>query len=528
MAGINVSPGHGMAGRRPDAGALTGHDPGMFGRMFPEDPSQPEDSKLEALAAAMKDEAADPVSVDRDGGEPKVDRGDNPHIPAGFTYLGQFIDHDITLDLTSLGTRQEDPNATRNFRTPRLDLDALYGLGPDGSPYLYERRRARPDAPLGKPGPKFLLGKNRTMDVPAGEFQNDLPRNSQGCALIGDHRNDENLIVAQTHLAFLKFHNKVVTELTDRSTPPDLLFAEARRIVTWHYQWIVLYDFLERLTKQGIVATILEKGRKFYRFETTPYMPVEFSAAAFRLGHSMVRDKYSLNRIIDKTGIKEMSQMTGLSGHVIGDVESRPADTQEIRAVPSTWIIDWRRWYDFKTPPGTLPPPSEPTGPKFVFNFSRKIDPLIAPTLHALSGGIGNLAARNLCRGARLCLPCGQAVAKAMEIENALTPEQIADSTVGEVAKQHGLHERTPLWFYILREAERCNEGVRLGPVGSTLLAEVFVGLVQGDPDSFLCKKKDWKPELSARKPGTFTMTDLLQYVGEIDPVDNIKKVDTL
>jgi heme peroxidase len=276
MAGINVSPGHGTVGRQPDTGALIGHDPGKFGRMFPEDPSQPEDSKLEALAAAMKDEAANPVSVDRDGGELKVDRGDNPRVPAGFTYLGQFIDHDITLDLTALGPRQEDPNATRNFRTPRLDLDALYGLGPDGSPYLYERRRAALNAPLGPPGPNFLLGKNRTMDVPAGEFQNDLPRNSQGCALIGDHRNDENLIVAQTHLAFLKFHNKVVAQLTDRSTPPNLVFAEARRIVTWHYQWIVLYDFLERLTEQGIVATILENGRKFYRSKPRPTCPSNF------------------------------------------------------------------------------------------------------------------------------------------------------------------------------------------------------------------------------------------------------------
>ena len=533
MAGINVSPGHGMAGRQPDAGAPARRDPGlfsrifltrpatgMFGRMFPEDRSPPEDAILKKLADAMTDVPANPVNVDRNGGELKIDDGDNQHVPSGFTYLGQFIDHDITLDLTSLGTRLEDPNATRNFRTPRLDLDSLYGLGPDGSPYLYERTRAAPNTALGPPGPKFLLGKNRTMDVPAGEFQNDLPRNSQGCALIGDHRNDENLIVAQTHLAFLKFHNKVVTELTDRSTPPETVFAEARRIVTWHYQWIVLYDFLERLTEQGIVATILGNGRKFYQFGTTPYMPVEFSAAAFRLGHSMVREKYSLNRIIDNSGLKEMSQMTGRSGRVIGEVERRPADTQEIEAVPSTWIIDWRRWYDFKTPPGALPPPSEPTGPKFVFNFSRKINPLIAPTLHTLPDGSGNLAFRNLQRGARLNLPCGQAVAKAMKVQNALTPADIANGDDGQVAKQQGLHEKTPLWYYVLKEADVRNNGERLGPVGSTILAEVFVGLVQGDPDSFLSKKKDWKPELPANKPGTFTMTDLLQYVGEINPID--------
>jgi hypothetical protein len=155
-----------------------------------------------------------------------------------------------------------------------------------------------------------------------------------------------------------------------------------------------------------------------------------------------------------------------------------------------------------------------------VFNFSRKINPLIAPTLHALPDGLGNLAARNLQRGARLKVPCGQEVAKKMKIQNVLAPEQIADSTVGQVAKQHGLHERTPLWYYILREAEERNDGVRLGPVGSTILAEVFVGLVQGDPDSFLCKKKDWIPELPAEKRGTFTMVDLLRFVDEINPVD--------
>ena len=338
------------------------------------------------------------------------------------------------------------------------------------------------------------------MDVPAGEFQNDLPRNSQGCALIGDHRNDENLIVAQTHLAFLKFHNKVVALLTGRSTPPDAVFAEARRIVTWHYQWIVLYDFLERLTEQGIVATILENGRKFYRFETTPYMPVEFSGAAYRLGHSMVREKYSLNRIIDNTDLKDLANNgTVRSRYRRGRKQAHRHTGNRGRAEHVDHRLEAMvRLQDAARHPATA---SEPTGPKFVFNFSRKINPLIAPTLHALPDGLGNLAARNLQRGARLKLPCGQEVAKKMKIQNVLAPEQIADSTVGQVAKQHGLHERTPLWYYILREAEERNDGVRLGPVGSTILAEVFVGLVQGDPDPSCARRRTGYRNCRPRSP---------------------------
>ena len=519
MAEINVSPGHGIAGRHPTrefVDTLSGHDdPGMFGRMFPTLPKfRPEDSKLDALAETMRDVSVAPTSAN---GELKIDPGDNKNVPSGFTYLGQFIDHDVTLDLTSLAEKQEDPNATRNFRTPRLDLDAIYGLGPDGSPQLYARKGSKAGA---SPGPKFLIGKNMELPDPAGAFRNDLPRSPEGFALIGDHRNDENLIVAQTHLAFLKFHNKVVDMLAGGATPSNALFAEARRIVTWHYQWMVLHDFVERLTEDGIIDSILKKGRQFYRFQTTPYMPIEFSAAAYRLGHSMVRERYSHNRIFDNTGFNLLFKFTGLSGDVQGE-------DGQFKTVPSNWIIDWRRWYDFKTPPGDFPPPSS-GGTKFVFNFSRRIDPFIAPMLHTLPGGGGNLAARNLKRGARLGLPCGQDVAKAMRIRNPLTPDEIATGPDGKVAEQQGLHQKTPLWYYILKEAQVRKNGQRLGPVGSTMVAEVFLGLVHGDHDSFLWMRKNWKPELPAKKPGTFTMTDLLQFVGDVSPIDGVKTVSTL
>jgi hypothetical protein len=516
--GLSTNPGHGRAGRHPTReflDSLSGHDdPGMFGRMFPTlAPLTASDAALQDLADAMKD--ANP-------GDPA---GNNANVPAGFTYLGQFVDHDITLDLTSISEKEEDPLATENFRTPSLDLDSVYGLGPDGSPQLYTRNPAKGNAP----GPKLLIGTTvqafqNLGNVPPG-LRNDLPRSPEGVALIGDHRNDENLVVAQTHLAFLKFHNKVVDLLAGSANPPVDLFLEARRLVTWHYQWMVLHDFVERLTEDGIVAKILHEGRKFYRFKRIPYMPVEFGAAAYRLGHSMVREVYGHNRIFTPAGgiaatLGLLFEFSGLSGGIIGDLAPNPPTAPTpIRLLPSNWIIDWRRFYDFRTPPQ----------PGFFLNSSRKLDPFLVPQLHDLPGGGGSLPFRNLRRGVMLGLPSGQDVAAAMKIPSALTPDEIASGPDGQAAKQHGLHEDTPLWYYILKEAQVRKSGERLGPVGARIVAEVFVGLVHGDHTSYLWRKgKDWKPTLPSKEPGTFRMTDLLQLVGDISPIDGITTVNTL
>ena len=499
---VKMTSGHGEAGRHPKRevlDALAGHkDPGMFGRMFPKlPPLAVPDAKLKALADAMLD--ADPNDATQD----------NPNIPGGFTYLGQFIDHDITLDLTSLSEKAKDPTATENFRTPSLDLDSIYGLGPDGSPHLYQRDPANP----GKQLPKFLIGKNINVGFGGvtGDFQNDLPRSPQGFALIGDHRNDENLLVAQTHLAFLKFHNKVVDILAAKPNPPANLFAEARKLVTWHYQWMVLHDWVERLTEPGIVAKILHNGRKYYRFKTLPYIPVEFSGAAYRLGHSMVRQTYSHNKVFQDTGFDLLFGFTGLSGQIIGDLAPNPpAGPLPVSVLPSNWIIDWRRFYDLNTPPGS------PNG--FKLNATRKLDPFLVQELHNLPGG-SSLPFRNLQRGVRLGLPSGQDVATLMKIKNPMTPDEIASGPDGAVAKAQGLHKATPLWYYILKEAQVKGGGLRLGPVGSTIISEVFVGLVHGDHQSYLWQVKNWKPTLPSAKPGDFTMNDLLRLVDDVNPI---------
>lgn len=495
--------------------ALSGHgDPGKFGRMFPWlDPMHASDDKLFALAEAMAD--PDPASAD----------GNNAAIPAGFTYLGQFVDHDITLDLTPLDQQEADPLATVNFRSPALDLDALYGPGPLLAPFMFAR-----DPVTNRIGPRFLIGNAAESDDlvgPAAKVQrlpNDLPRSHQGRAIIGDERNDENLLVGQTHLAFLKFHNAVVTMLEGQ--PGALtgaeLFKEARRITTWHYQWIVLYDFVERLVGEGTINRIKHEGRRFYRFKTRPYMPVEFAAAAYRLGHSMVRQAYDHNRIFGPGGaapglLSFMFHFTGKSGGVIGDLA--PVDVagpgQPMRFFPSNWVIDWRRYYKFG--------PAQPAG--VGLNASRKIDPFIVPALHTLPGESGRgavLPFRNLKRGVLLELPSGQDVARAIGVQP-LTGDELATDigggSDGSVLKAQKLHTDTPLWYYILKEAQLVHGGTRLGPVGATILAECFLGFVHGDQDSFLWQRTNWKPELAPAGSDTFTMADMLTFVGDLSPI---------
>jgi len=470
--------------------------PGKFGRMFPKlAPLEAPKEAFEALGAAMKEEAADI----------NAPAGDNAAIPAGFTYLGQFVDHDITFDTTPLPEVMVDPLAIHNFRTPSLDLDCVYGNGPAAHPFLYQR----------EDGAKLQLGATdpspNEANVQIEAKHNDLPRGANGFALIGDPRNDENLLVAQTHVAFLKFHNAVVDHIRAGGAPKDSDFFEARRRVTWHYQWIVLHDFVGRLIEPAVLGDVLQNGRRFFTFGHDAFIPVEFSAAAYRLGHSMVRQEYNYNRVFNPSEARLAPatfnfffRFTGLSG----DGSNVP--------VPSNWIIDWRRFFELGL--GSSTAPNKPT-----LNPTRKLDPFLAPELHDLRvppGKEKRLPVLNLLRGARAGLPSGQAVAAAMKVA-ALAPEDVATGPDGAVAKAHGFDARTPLWYYILKEASVVHSGARLGPVGSRILAEVFVGLLEGDSRSFLAQAPEWKPTLPSATPGQFTMADLIRFLGagEINPL---------
>jgi len=444
-------------------------DNGRYGRIFRRlAPFAPSDDVLAALAASMVDEQAPP------GHKPvPPPAADNPDLPAGYTYLGQFVDHDLTFDPVSSLERQNDPDALTDFRTPRFDLDSLYGRGPTDSPYLYDN-----DDPV-----KLLVGLNtKKIFEPV-----DLPRNQQGRALIGDPRNDVHVIVSQLHLGFIRFHNACVDHLRKGFFPVGELFEEARRLTRWHYQWVVVHDFLRRLIGDDLLAGILiddpvtggsAASTRFFKWKQRPFMPVEFTAAAYRFGHTMVRPAYKLNTKLDPLPILTPDRNPHPLQHLGG-----------FRNLPAAWTIEWSRFYVIDG--------SEP-------QLARPIDTHLTAPLRQLPDDVDpdrrSLGMLNMMRGRALGLPSGQAVAAAMGTTR--------------VGKQLGLTGETPLWFYLLRESEVVAGGHHLGPTAGRLVGEVVVGLLAGDSSSFLRMAPAWKPELPSAEPGHFTMADLLRFAG--------------
>ncbi len=460
----------------------TAFKPGQFGRMFPELPmlSVP-DEMLEVLANAMVDVDGNPAD-------------DNATIPAGFTYLGQFIDHDVTFDTTTMPEVQIDPQSIFNFRTPKLEMDSVYGTGPSTQPYLYED------------GVRMRVGATQTgqgdPSIPAG-MPNDLLR-LNGIAVIGDPRNDENLAVAQIHLAFIKFHNKVVDSLTGGGLAGNALFTEARRLVTWHYQRMIIDDYLDRLCAPDVLDDVITNGPRFFKFEGEPFMPVEFSVAAYRFGHSQVRNAYNFNRVFRSGGVTPATlDLLFTFSHLSGP------RTPETIPVPSDWIADWRRLFEVG---GGVSP-----------DATRKIDPLLATSLHNLPGNGGSLPFRNMQRGVRMGLPSGQAVAEAVSA-TPLTPAELSQGPDGSAAVLGGMHINSPLWYYILKEAQVQQNGDRLGEVGSRIVAEVIIGMMDGDPLSFRRQNPAFEPTLfksgeSPVRAGKYTMVDLLRFTDDINPI---------
>lgn len=468
--------------------------PNRFGRMFPDlTPFRPPRKALEDLGLAMQDESP---------GDPT---GDNRNIAAGFTYLGQFIDHDITRDGTENFPKIDDTELIRQLRTPTLDLDSLYGAGPRRNPELYTGGVAPEEATFTPTQtiPVTNLPPNANV---AEALPNDVPRRTDGSPLIGDDRNDENLVVAQTHLAFQKFHNSVLGGLPGGGN--FVRFNRARRLVRWHYQWIVMNDFLVKICDAGVLSDIRENGRRFYDFsrqpfDGTPFMPIEFSAAAYRFGHSMVREEYDYNRVFSDPQRVPNALTVATLGLLFRFTKSG-GDVP----IPSNWPIDWRRFFR--------------VGQEDLRNFTRRIDTKLIPQLHKLPtfspGPLQSLAVRNLLRGSRIGLPSGQDVAELVGA-TPLSAQEVSGGSDGQVVRDHGLDAKTPLWYYVLKEAEVRHSGERLGEVGSRIVGEVFLGLLEGSPNSFLTVQPDWKPELPSATPGNFRMADLLRFVDDINPV---------
>ncbi len=354
---------------------------GRFGLMFKRLPAfAPPDDLLDSLASKM---------VEPDTSDDFLAKA-GQRLFAGFTFIGQFLDHDITLDTTPLNQQQEDPDATANFRTARYDLDSLYGLGPVKEPKFYDPED--PDKLL------LRLNVNGVMDV---------ARDGDGRAIIPERRNDENLIIVQFHKAVAQFHNKIVDYARAQGMRKEWVFETARRLTRWHYQWAVIHDFLPRFVGDELVGTsgtvYKEVAGKspainlnYYKptsKDGRPFMPVEFAVAAYRFGHSLIRPFY----VINDSGIVD----------IFGSASGRNLNGG--RPIPAGLVMVWNNILPDLGNPAARPPRKIDTKLSIpLANLPGSAVPPPDPTIH--------LAVRNNRRGKQVGLPSGQQIAKAMRL----------------------------------------------------------------------------------------------------------------
>ena len=482
------------------------------------------------LAAGPKALIVDPtVNGNPTSSNPYGTNPDNPTMTAGSTFVGQFIDHDITFDQTSqLGVLQ-NPLTSPNTRTPALDLDSVFGGGPGIRPDLYVQNRD------GSVGPKLKIG--------SGGVHEDVPRvpNGDGTygALLGDPRNDENVMIAGLHCAHILFYNRVLDELdnldlsgfptaqNDEGTPYDA-FLQARQVTQWHYQWLLVNEHLPQIDGQAVVNDVLQNGNRFYNPPPgDAFMPIEFGAAAYRFGHSMVRPSYRSNF---SSGTGDSTSPT--KDPFFGLVFDASIPALQFSAPPS---------FDRDDLLGGYPAPRRYIGWQTFFDFgdgqvknNKKVDTTISSVLFTLpvpaiaphtQTSPTVLPQRNLLRQLTWSLPSGQAIAGAMGV-TPLGGTQLAD--IRQVYKPFATS--TPLWYYLLAEAKATTNGLTLGPVGARIVTETLIGLLRADPNSYLSNNPRFRPSLGtglkfgpSPNPNitgnrTYTRANFLYYAGVVTP----------
>jgi hypothetical protein len=537
-------PPHGAELRGLDLAAQSPTTEGRFGFMFKNQPPHAaSENLLTALGQTMEEQpviTSPPatVGVTKDHND-AFNENPNPLLTSGFTFVGQFIDHDITFDTTTLSEQQSDPYATTNFRTPRYDLDAIYGRGPTADPQFYD--------PADRD--KFLIVKTthttiRTDTLKTPETVYDVPRTATGKAIIADPRNDQTLIVLQLHVALQMFHNKLVDYMRALRVPRASVFESARRMARWHYQWMVTHEFLPAIAGKAMADSVYKEvltgvpiiNIKYYKPTNPlgrPFIPVEFSVAAYRFGHTITRPRYTVRDYITST-----DATVPVSSVPLFEAQATDNNLNGSRPIPARLKMQWSKFFNATGMPKTARP---------VRQFDASLGgPLFKLPATALpdSNPTSLLSVRNLLRGKKMGLPSGQQVARLMGV-TPLTRAQLSQShrievkipidssgptaNVVQILREFdvesqdlkqlfddpGWNGEAPLWFYILKEAEIVGKGRELGPVGGRIVAEVLVGLLQKDLNSYLYLNAAWKPAPPiAPARGQFTMADLLKYAG--------------
>ncbi len=498
-------PPHGAELRGLD---LVTQDPtaeGRFGYMFKNQPPHAaSEDLLTALGQTMEEKPVigsnlvDPQTGDLvlQNGNPVVvtkDHNDalgenpNPLLTSGFTFVGQFVDHDITFDTTTLDQQQSDPYATTNFRTPRYDLDSVYGRGPGKDPQFYDP----------KDRDKFLIVKRPYTEIrgvpTTPDVVYDVPRDANGKAIMADPRNDQTLILLQLHVAMQLFHNKLVDHVRSGLVPalfPGLsVFESARRLARWHYQWMVTHDFLPAVVGKTMADSVYKEvltgvpiiNIRYYRPTNPlnrPFIPVEFSVAAYRFGHSIARPRYTVRDFTDTRS----GATVAVSSVPLFEAEPTDNNLNGHRPIPPRLKMQWSKFFNAAGKPPTARPVRQ-----FDASLSDALFRLPATALPD-SNPMSRLSVRNLLRGRKMRLPSGQQIARLMDV-TPLTPAELWTShridvrvpIVGNVVEvlrefdvEHqdlrtlfedpGWNGEAPLWFYILKEAEIVGRGASWGP----------------------------------------------------------------
>jgi len=444
---------------------MVSHYSRLFGGPF----AGHDEMQLRELSTRMKD-----IPQNRRG---RPRRGDL--APSGFVYLGQFLDHDLTRDETRLEHASAAPERTKNFHAPRLNLESLYGGRPKKSPDLYDLSEGGCET--------FLLGHTEALPRKKIPSTPDDFYRRNGRPLLADDRNDQHLILAQLHVVFLQFHNRIVDYLkrngaADEAFPNETIFDTARRLVVWHYQWIIRNEFLKWFVLPEILTDIEKHGPRFFKpapGEEISALPIEFTQAAFRFGHSMVQPQYEINRWV---GLVRLSDLIR---------KRRPNEPGE--PLMADKVVDWDRFT--LTWGGNA-------------NFAENIDTLISEdmcNLPAVAMPIFStmlpppLPEMTLLRGSRIGLPSGQEACRAAGAQPLAEAQIGFDDEGNEFLRDRGMNERTPLWYYLLREAEvlgirRFRGGECLGPLGGRIVAEVLLGVMNADPEHYLNVDPYWRP----------------------------------
>jgi len=409
-----------------------------------------------------------------DGGGPEV----------GYTYFGQFIDHDLTemdplppplwrrILRKLLRHRRFIVNVKselRNLQTPRLDLSHLYGGGPSDQK---SKRLYWSDGVRLKVGALSASGQSFDVYVDA-----------DGNPVVADDRSRENLIIRQMVAVFARLHNAAVEQWGPTIKDAGELFEKAHRQTVWQFQYLVVQDYLRSVLDYSVFSEVFEKGNVLFEWKKTFSIPLEFAVAAFRFGHSMVRLNYLLSIDQDHT-LKEIFERSAQSGQLEED----------------KWKIAWELFFQGAGGEGSSA--SAIT--------SQPIDTLVAKPLHDLSNFIVELfpvgklplpvvtidqfklPVRTLLRGESMQLVCGQAAADGLDVVR-VTDDLLASPCPGTppmtphapILQRGQILTRTPLWYYILKESEGNSHGRRLGPVGSHIVAETISAALRYDQTSY-------------------------------------------